>query len=412
MKISENAKKAIYIGTICSFAYFAVYITRNALSAAAPQMLAAGYTEAYIGSVSSLFFVFYAIGQLINGCIGDRIKAKWMISGGLLLAAVANGVFPYLVKTPNLAMIVYAMSGFFLAMIYAPMVKVTAENTEPIHAVRCSLGHAFASFFGSPVAGLLATFLVFQSVFVVSSASMVVMAVAVIVTFIYMEKCGMVRYGQYTRPAPSEQEEEKPKAAARFGAAVKQLYRLQIVKFSLVSILTGIVRTSVVFWLPTYIVQYLSYSETEGTTIFTVCTLVMSLTTFIAIYVYGRLNRDMNKTVLVMFVATAVFFFLTYLVAQPILNITFLVLAIMAANGAATILFSCYCPSLRDTGLVSSATGYLDFLSYMAAAIANVIFANAVTSIGWGNLLLVWLALGVVGIFIGLPYKRKHKASA
>ena len=88
------------------------------------------------------------------------------------------------------------------------------------------------------------------------------------------------------------------------------------------------------------------------------------------------------------------------------------VLAIMAANGAATILFSCYCPSLRDTGLVSSATGYLDFLSYMAAAIANVIIANAVTSIGWGNLLLVWLALGVVGIFIGLPYKRKHKASA
>ena len=405
MKISENAKKAIYIGTICSFAYFAVYITRNALSAATPQMLAAGYTEAYIGSVSSLFFVFYAFGQLINGLIGDRMKAKWMISGGLLFAAVANGLFPYLGKMPNLALIVFAMSGFFLAMIYAPMVKVTAENTEPIHAVRCSLGHTFASFFGSPVAGLLATFCIWQNVFVVSSASMVIMAVIVVAVFVYMERVGMVRYGQYTRPAPSEKEVSEAKLSARFGATVKQLYRLQIVKFSLVSILTGIVRTSVVFWLPTYIVQYLSYSETQGTTIFTVCSLVMSLTTFIAIFVYGRLKRDMNKTVLVMFVASAAFFLLTYLVAQPILNVSFLVLAIMAANGAATILWSCYCPSLRDTGLVSSVTGYLDFLSYMAAAIANVIFANAVTAIGWGNLLLVWLALSIVGVFIGLPYK-------
>ena len=92
MKISLNARKAIYLGTLCSLAYFSVYIARNALSAATPQMLAAGYTEAYIGSVSSLFFVFYAIGQLINGWIGDHIKAKWMISGGLIFAAISSGI--------------------------------------------------------------------------------------------------------------------------------------------------------------------------------------------------------------------------------------------------------------------------------------------------------------------------------
>jgi len=396
MKISENAKKAIYIGTICSFAYFAVYITRNALSAAAPQMLAAGYTEAYIGSVSSLFFVFYAIGQLINGCIGDRIKAKWMISGGLLLAAVANGVFPYLVKTPNLAMIVYAMSGFFLAMIYAPMVKVTAENTEPIHAVRCSLGYTFASFFGSPAAGILASLFIWESVFTLSSVAMAVMAVAVIVCFLFFEKRGYVKYGLY-----------QPKAKG--AGNIKQLFELQIVKFSLVSILTGIVRTSVVFWLPTYINEYLSYSPTQSTTIFTVCTFVISFTTFIAVFIYERFGRDMNKTLLLMFVSSAVFFLLTFFVKLPVLNIVFIVLAIMAANGAATMLWSCYCPSLRDTGMVSSATGFLDFLSYMAAALANLVFANAVNAIGWGNLILVWFGLVVLGIIVSLPYKKKKK---
>ena len=49
-------------------------------------MLENGYTEEYIGKASSLYFIAYAIGQLINGAIGDKVKAKYdaLIDGGLL----------------------------------------------------------------------------------------------------------------------------------------------------------------------------------------------------------------------------------------------------------------------------------------------------------------------------------------
>ena len=113
-----------------------------------------------------------------------------------------------------------------------------------------------------------------------------------------------------------------------------------------------------------------------------------------------------------MFVSSALFFGLTFLVDTPAFNIMFLVLAIMSSNGAASMLWSRYCPSLRDTGMVSSATGFLDFLSYMAAAAANVIFANAATSIGWSNLILVWLGLAIFGIIISLPYGTIFKKLA
>ena len=398
MKISANAKKAILLGTLCSLAYFSVYIARNALSAATPQMLAAGYTEAYIGSVSSLFFVFYAVGQLINGWIGDRIKAKWMISGGLIFAAVANAAFPYLGEYPTLAMLIFSLSGFFLSMIYGPMTKVVTENTEPLHAVRCSIGYTFAAFFGSPAAGLVASLFIWQSVFTISSAAMLVMAAAVNGCFFLFERCGMVKYGQY---------QPKEKGTKN----IKLLFKLSIVKFSFVAIITGIVRTSVVFWLPTYIAQYLSFSETQATAIFTVCTLVISFTAMIAVFIYDVFGRNINKTLFLMFVVSAAAFALTYLVHQPILNIIFLVLAIMGANGASTMIWSCYCPGLRDTGMVSSVTGFLDFLSYMAAAIANIVFANAVTAIGWENLLLVWLGLALVGVIVGLPFKKKAESA-
>ena len=397
MKISSNARKAIYLGTLCSLAYFSVYIARNALSAATPQMLAAGYTESYIGSVSSLFFVFYAIGQLINGWIGDHIKAKWMISGGLIFAAISNASFPYLGEYPTLAMLIFSLSGFFLSMIYGPMTKVVSENTEPLHAVRCSLGYTFAAFFGSPAAGIIASLFIWQSVFTLSSASMLIMAAAVILCFFIFERRGLVKSGQY-----------KPKEKG--AKNIKMLFKLQIVKFSFVAILTGIVRTSVVFWLPTYIAQYLSFTETQATAIFTVCTLVISFTAFIAVFIYDVFGRNMQKTLLLMFVVSAVTLLLTYFVHQPILNIIFLVLAIMGANGASTMIWSCYCPSLRDTGMVSSVTGFLDFLSYMAAAIANIVFANAVTAIGWGNLILVWFGLVSLGIIVAWPFKKKNNA--
>ena len=73
--------------------------------------------EEYDGAISSLYFIFYAVGQLINGAIGDKIHAKWMISTGLLGAGITNLVFTRLIDTPQAAMIVYAMTGFFLSMI-------------------------------------------------------------------------------------------------------------------------------------------------------------------------------------------------------------------------------------------------------------------------------------------------------
>jgi len=192
------------------------------------------------------------------------------------------------------------------------------------------------------------------------------------------------------------------------------LFKHKIVKFSLVSILTGVVRTSVVFWLPTYIAQHLGFSPEASAGIFTAATLVISFTAFIAVFIYERLGHDINKTILLMFSSSTVFFLLTYFISQPVLNIICIVLAIMASNGAASMLWSRYCPSLRDTGMVSSATGFLDFLSYMAAAAANLVFANAATAIGWGALILVWAALMVVGVIIALPYDtfkgRKAKA--
>lgn len=394
MKLSPSAKNAIRIGILCSVSYFAVYIARNILGAVTPQMVEDGFRESFIGQVSSLYFICYALGQLVNGAIGDKIKAKWMISMGLSGAGIMNLLFSLYAATPAAAMVTYACNGIFLSMIYGPMTKVVSENTEPLHATRCSLGYTFASFFGSPAAGLLASFLPWQWVFHVSSIVLFLMSLVAACTFSLFEKQGIVKYGQY-----------KAKKGPR--GNLSMLFKHHIVKFSLIAILTGVVRTSVVFWLPTYLVQYLDFSPKAASVIFTVASLVISATSFIAVFIYEKLGHNMDETILLFFSTASIFLFLTYFIAPPAINISCLVLAILSSNGVTCMMWNRYCPSLRDTGMVSSVTGFLDFLSYMAAAVANLIFADAVTAIGWGNLILVWLGLMIIGVVVALPHTEK-----
>ena len=71
-------------------------------------------------------------------------------------------------------------------------------------------------------------------------------------------------------------------------------------------------------------------------------------------------------------------------------------------------MFSRYCPSLADTGMVSTATGFLDFMSYMGASAASTLFANAVNTICWNKLILIWILLMLVGVAISVPAVRKQ----
>lgn len=393
MQISQKAKNAIFLGTLCSVSYLAVYMARNVLGAVTPSMTADGFTLDYIGQVSAVYLLAYAIGQLINGYIGDFIKAKYMITLGLFSAGIANLVFIYLAKSSAIATVAYAWTGFSLSMIYGPMTKVVAESTDLIYATRCSLGYTFASFFGSPMAGVLATFLSWQATFGVSSAMLITMAALCMLFFTIFERKGIVK-------CPNNKAEGKSAGNKDY----RGLLGRSIIKFSLVAILTGVIRTSLVGFLSTYFCDHLGYTKEEATSIFSVVTFIVCFTTFVAIFVYERLNRNIHLCTFIFFAVSAVSFGFLYFVSAPIVNIILMVVAIMAAGAAATMLWSVYCPSMKDTGLVSGVTGLLDFLSYLAAALGSLLIPKMVSGWGWQNTLLAPLALMVIGAAVCVPY--------
>lgn len=393
MKIKPAAKQALMIASMCFFSYLSVYVAKNVLGAVSPEMIEKGIlTTENIGSLSSIYFITYAVGQLINGKIGDKIKAKYMISFGLIFAGICNFIFVSFINSLAMAYISYAAMGFFLSMIYGPMTKTVAENTEPKYTTRCALGYTFASFLASPIAGVLASVIIWKYVLTTSYTLLIIMGIICFIAFSVFDRKGIIQYGKYKKI------QEK--------GNIKVLLKHKIVKFMAIAMITGVVRTTVVFWMPIYISQYLGFTTQKSTLIFSIATFAISMTAPLAVFLYERLGSNMDLTIRLAFTSATVFFFMVFLFKIPTVNIVFLVLAIMMSGVAASMTFSRYCPGLRDTGMVSTATGIIDFSSYMAAAISSKIFANAVEQIGWGNLILVWLSLMIIGVIISLPFDK------
>ena len=400
MKLSKSAKKAIFLGTLCSIAYLAVYFARNRLSAVSEQMKTTGsFNDEKIGELLAAFSVFYAIGQLINGWLGDKLKARYMISFGLLLAGITNAVYPFVAHIKLISIAVYGLTGFFLSFIYGPMTKVVSENTELIHATRCGLGYTFSSFFGSPLAGVVAMMVSWQWAFGISSISLIVMGAVCFFTFLAFEKRGIVKYNQY---AVKEKQEK---------TSVKVLIKEhQLIKFSLVSMITGIIRTSLVGFFTLYFAGHLSFNETEAAGVFSITTIAISASAFIAIFVHERIGHNMNLSLLLWFLLASVGFGSLIFIHDRISNIVVLVISVLASNAAATVLWSIYCPSLYKTGMVSTITGFLDFLSYMAAAAASLIFPKLVVNNDWTYVIVACFALVLIGFIISIPMKKKKAA--
>ncbi len=399
LKFKPAVRNAILLGGMCSISYLAVYLARDVLGVVSPQMIESGaFQTQQIGTLSSVYFIVYAFGQLINGAIGDKIKAKWMISIGLGVAGLCYIGVSFTAGSPMAAYILYGSTGFFLSMIYGPMVKVVSENTEPLYATRCSMGYTVASFIGSPLAGILAILMPWQGVFRFGSGLLIAMGLLCFVSFSVLERKKIVQYNRFDR-----------KSAQGEKGGIKLLIQRQIIKFTIISILTGVVRTSVVFWLPTYLSQHLGFATEKAAMIYTIATLFISSAPFIALFVYEHLRYNMELTILLMFGLSTVGFVVVFFMDQPVVNAIFLTLAIITSNAVASMLWSRYCPSLYDTGMVSAATGFLDFVSYMAASASSALFANAVSAIGWDGLVLVWIALMVLGVIVSLPYDQFKK---
>ena len=397
--MDKNTQKAWRIGSFCIATYLASYVTRNILSVSTPEMIKeAFFTKEYTGLLSSICFIFYAAGQLINGFIGDRVHPKYMIIMGLGISSVSTFVIP-IFDNRILHFTAFALIGFGLSLLRGPLMKVISENTAATHARMICTLFSMAGFAGPLIASILSIFFKWRAVFTATGVISVIITVLAVAAITTLEKRGEIRF--------------VPKYDKGI-AGILNVFKLEdFIFYMLISSIGEIAGSSITFWIPTYTTEHLGFSNDAASTIYSVVSFSTLFTPFITLLIYEKLIRNGIKLALVMYVISAVFFIAVRFTAAPVLNVSMLIIAKVAAAAASSIVWSAYIPGLARSGKVSSANGVIDAAGYAMASLANVLFSTFVGRLGWGGIVNMWYIIMLIGAavsFIKLIMKKKQKA--
>ena len=397
--MDKNTQKAWRIGSFCIATYLASYVTRNILSVSTPEMIKeAFFTKEYTGLLSSICFIFYAVGQLINGFIGDRVHPKYMIIMGLGISSGSTFVIP-IFDNRILHFTAFALIGFGLSMLRGPLMKVISENTAATHARMICTLFSMAGFAGPLIASILSIFFKWRAVFTATGVISVIITVLAVAAITTLEKRGEIKF--------------VPKYDKGI-AGILNVFKLEdFIFYMLISSIGEIAGSSITFWIPTYTTEHLGFSNDAASTIYSVVSFSTLFTPFITLLIYEKLIRNGIKLALVMYVISAVFFIAVRFTAAPVLNVSMLIIAKVAAAAASSIVWSAYIPGLARSGKVSSANGVIDAAGYAMASLANVLFSTFVGRLGWGGVVNMWYIIMLIGAavsFIKLIMKKKQKA--
>lgn len=112
---------------ICFLVYCTSYIARGSFSFVRSTMIedgAIGYGVA--GAISAAYFIFYALGQLVNGFLGDKLPPFWMVTAGLCVVILSNAMM--LVAQPSLAYVLWwGINGYGHSMLWSPIYFLLAN---------------------------------------------------------------------------------------------------------------------------------------------------------------------------------------------------------------------------------------------------------------------------------------------
>lgn len=352
---------------LCMIAYSCTYFMRVNLSVALPAIadeLVLSSSE--LGGLSSAFFWTYAIGQLINGWLGDRLPTKFMVLFGLLISALTNVLLPFC-SSAGPMVVLWAVNGLFQSMLWAPMMRTLSMHFSGEKLVFASFSMSVTLVIG--YIGAWAGSTVLQNLFgwkmIFLAPALLALVFCIVWIFLFpLEKKSAVVSATSTSVLSGN--------SALFHNT--RLLGFLILILGL-AVSLGMVKESINVWLPSLITELDIFSAKSSVFIYICIPLINFLGILFSRAMIGRLQGNVYRTVhFVWFIGLcAVSLLMASFWINNILVLLFLVL-VFSLMFALTPLFTSFIPlGFRKWDCVSTVTGLVDFAIYIGAALSSVL---------------------------------------
>lgn len=395
----KNKNRGMGVAVNCCVAYTFCYTLRNILSALMPTILKSGdFSEGQLGTYGSVMLILYACGQFINGFLGDRIKAKYMVSVGLFSAGVCTFLFSLPVFA-GLGALLWGVIGFSLSMLWGPITRTIVESCHESRATFYLALASASSYVGMFLAYILAIVAaehgIWRECFAVSGAAVAAAAVAHYFLLSHAENGSTGAVASFGNDSKRDNECKRTSIFKNFKA---EILKKPFIIMLFVTMLNGTVKHAVAYWIPTYFSKNLSIGERAASVISAIIPVIGIGTGFFAVFLYKLIKSDI-KALILLFSASAVSFLLVTVGGKTVwLPVVGMLLSNAAMGTANSVIFNMYCLRFRETGHVSSVSGLLDSACYAASAAANMLFTVVISAAGFGSAVWVWFSLSALGV--------------
>ncbi len=410
-------KRSTLLMIICWAAYTAQYINKYSMQICIKGMIDSGlFTESFGGYVLTAMFASYALGQFVNGWLGDKFDPRYMIGTGLTGAAAMNLLMGF-AGDKVAVLVIWCLNGWFCSMLWAPVVRCVAEFIPPERRSR-----AGASLSATSPVGLLTVYALggiflqissYRYVFIASGCFGAVMAA---VWFVCTHKI-RDHFKNYSSVAP---ESGKSVSDVRIGGK-----KLAVLLFSSGAVFgfgsivfNGVLKDGVSSWTHSYLVSNYGLTESLASTLLMILPFVNLAGAFSSVRIFNK-NKNEFLTTALMFAVSAAAISLLFAVKSFSAVFAVILLAISSAAmlGANTMLLTFLPMRFASVGRAATITGMLDTASYLSSAISGPVNGTIIENHGWDPIVTLWTVLAALGVAVSAAAafkwrKGKHIAES
>lgn len=368
--------------------YASFYLLRVNIAVAVPGIIHdTELTRTQLGAVLSAFFFSYALGQLINGQLGDWLKPRYLIVLGLAGSTAINGIFPFVTPLLAVMIVMWAINGYIQSMGWAPAVRTLSNwhGSEELGRASGVLGTSYIA--GSAASWLLASLTIrhlpWQAVF----WSPLVLTSCIAIYYL--------RNGRSTPTLDSTEHSVTPRSGG-----VEALARLKLTFGTRLPWYAGIalcglnvVRYGFLSWAPTMLFEL----EEETVSHAAFKALAFPLAGMAGAILAGRASDKAGKrgpvafVMLCLLVVACICF--TLVIGHHAFWSTLLLLAIgFLTFGPHVLLVGAIPADFGARGASSSVAGFVDAFGYLGAAVTGIVTGFLSDKFGWGYALVFWIA--------------------
>jgi len=391
--IKLNQKQKFTLILVLSWVtYNVAYLCRLNISTVLDKLsVGLGVSVTYLGLASSIYFVTYALGQLVNGIIGDRVNPyKYMI-----MALIGTGAINLVLAFQTsgfLFLILWGLNGLFQSVFWSITMRLLAiySTEEQKKLVATVMGTC-------SISGYLFSWVVLASLFKNSTFSpyfYVPAAIAFVVLVIWCIEAKKMPY----RPDPTGKDDAPPlKVVAHDFVEDRLIYVM------LLAVVVGAIQEGASFWLPMVFTDLLELGD-DSLLLLMLVPISRTLGMFIARWCLDFFHDNLKPAaVAALAVSCLLAAGLVVTCRNPSYLTIVLILLLLAVVHSVNWYLVDYLPLFFSARhIVATLVGALDFSTYLGAAIMSGGLGVLLVLFGWPALPVVWLALCVLALVLAM----------